>query len=87
MNITEERQKRILYSDGWLRSGDILMVRELSDLEKVEDIKGRIIDALAASTYIEAVSKGLSSRSPYDSKRLLKPTWRRSCGPGHPRAL
>ena len=59
MDITQERQKRILYSDGWLQSGGILMVRDDSDIEKVDDMKGRVIGALAASTYIE-------NAKPYD---------------------
>ncbi len=53
MDVTPARQEQILYSDGWLQSGGVLVVREGSDLERVEDMAGRTIGALAASTYIE----------------------------------
>jgi polar amino acid transport system substrate-binding protein len=53
MDITPARAEQILYSDGWLQSGGVLVVREASDIGTVEDMQGRIIGALTASTYIE----------------------------------
>ncbi|TVQ37757.1 MAG: amino acid ABC transporter [Geminicoccaceae bacterium] len=53
MDITPTRAEQILYSDGWLQSGGVLVVREGSDIASVEDMAGRIIGALTASTYIE----------------------------------
>lgn len=53
MDITEARQEQILYSDGWLQSGGILLVREGSDIATVDDMRGRVVGALAAFTYIE----------------------------------
>lgn len=63
MDITEERQKQILYSDGWIQSGGILMVQKGSDIKKVEDMKGRTIGALVASTYI-------TDAQPYGPKEI-----------------
>ena len=57
MDVTEKRQKEILYSDAWLESGGILMVQKDSDIKTVDDIKGKTIGALIASTYIEAGKK------------------------------
>ena len=57
MDITDARQKQILYSDAWLESGGILMVRKNSPIKTVEEIKGKTIGALVASTYIEAAQK------------------------------
>jgi polar amino acid transport system substrate-binding protein len=54
MDITEARQKQILYSDGWIESGAILLVRKGSALKTPADMKGKVIGALAASTYITA---------------------------------
>ena len=57
MDVTEKRQKEILYSDGWLESGGILMVQKDSPIKSVDEIKGKTIGALVASTYIEAAEK------------------------------
>ena len=54
MDVTEARQEQILYSDGWIESGAIVLVREGSDIGQPADIKGKVIGALAASTYIAA---------------------------------
>ncbi|NQW08824.1 MAG: transporter substrate-binding domain-containing protein [Alphaproteobacteria bacterium] len=54
MDVTEARQKQILYSDGWIESGAVVLVRQGSDIKKPADIKGKVIGALAASTYISA---------------------------------
>lgn len=63
MDITEERRKQILYSDGWIQSGGVLLVQEGSDIETVEDMKGRTIGALVASTYI-------TDSEPYGPKEI-----------------
>jgi len=48
MDITAARQEQILYSDAWLKSGGVLLVRDDSDIADVEDMAGRTIGALAA---------------------------------------
>lgn len=57
MDVTEARQKEILYSDAWLESGGILMVQKDSDIKNAQEIKGKTVGALVASTYIEAANK------------------------------
>lgn len=56
MDITEERQQQILYSDGWLESGGVLLVQEDSPVRSANEIEGKIIGTLAASTYAEAAT-------------------------------
>lgn len=69
MDVTEKRQKEILYSDGWLESGGILMVQTDSDIKTVDQIKGKTIGALVASTYLEAADKfGASGTKAYKSE-------------------
>ncbi len=57
MDITEKRQKEILYSDAWLEGRGILMVQTNSPIKSVDEIKGKTIGALVASSYIEAANK------------------------------
>lgn len=52
-DITSERQKKILFSDGWLESGGRLVVREDSLIETVDDIRGKVVGCLVASTWAE----------------------------------
>lgn len=54
MDITEERQKQITYSDGWIESGGRLLVREDSDITSLDQIQGKTIGALVASSWGES---------------------------------
>lgn len=56
MDITDARQEQILYSDGWISSGAIVLTNTGSDITSPADLEGRVIGALAASTYIDAAA-------------------------------
>ena len=58
MDITRERQERVLFVDGWLESGGRLVVHGDSDIRTLEDFKGRSMGVLVASTWAE-LAKGL----------------------------
>lgn len=51
MDITPERQKAILFSDGWLESGGRIVTLEGSDIKSAADLKGKTVGALVASTW------------------------------------
>jgi len=51
MDITEERQKQVTFSDGWLESGGRVIVREDSDITTPADIKGRPVGGLVSSNW------------------------------------
>lgn len=51
MDITEERQKKVMFSDGWLESGGRVVVREDSDIQSPADIEGRDVGGLVASNW------------------------------------
>ena len=51
MDITEERQKQVLFSDGWLESGGRVVVRTDSDIKTPADIKGHKVGGLVASSW------------------------------------
>ena len=69
MDITEERQEQILYSDGWIESGVILMVQTDSDITSVDGIEGITIGALVASTFAEAArNRGAADVKLYKSE-------------------
>ena len=53
MDITEERQKSVVFSSGWLESGGALAVRQESPIKVVADIKGGTIGCLVASTWAD----------------------------------
>ncbi|MRG85774.1 transporter substrate-binding domain-containing protein [Salinibacillus xinjiangensis] len=50
ISITDERKKEIDFSDKYLDSGLILVVREDSDIQSIEDIDGLKVGAQAGST-------------------------------------
>jgi len=60
MDITPERQEKVLFSDGWLESGGRLIVRKDSTIKEIKDIKGKVVGALVASTWSE-VAEGLGA--------------------------
>ena len=51
MDITAERQKRVLFSDGWLESGGRVMTLLDSSINSAADLKGRNVGALIASSW------------------------------------
>lgn len=51
MDITEERQKKVLFSDGWLESGGRVVVHEDSDIMTPADVSGRVVGGLVASNW------------------------------------
>ncbi len=48
MDITEERQKAVLFSDGWLESGGRIVTMEDSAIKSAADLKGKAVGALVA---------------------------------------
>lgn len=51
MDITAERQKKVLFSDGWLESGGRVVVRKDSDITAPDQVKGRTVGGLVASNW------------------------------------
>jgi len=51
MDITAERQKQVVFVDGWLESGGRLVVKADPPLKTSEDIKGKTVGVLVASTW------------------------------------
>ncbi|QIB33568.1 transporter substrate-binding domain-containing protein [Ancylobacter pratisalsi] len=51
MDITAERQKQVMFADGWLESGGRVVTKKGSDIKKAADIKGRTVGVLVASTW------------------------------------
>jgi len=61
MDITPERQKKVTFSDGWLESGGRLVVRDNSDIKDLNNLKGKVVGALVASTMAKA-AEGLGAK-------------------------
>ncbi|MDE0210982.1 MAG: transporter substrate-binding domain-containing protein [Boseongicola sp.] len=55
MGITEERQKAVTFCDGWVETGAQVVVREGSDYSSADQLRGKKIGAIAASTFIPIV--------------------------------
>lgn len=53
MDITKERQERVLFVDGWLESGGRLIVNKDSDIKSIEQFKGHTMGVLVSSTWAE----------------------------------
>jgi polar amino acid transport system substrate-binding protein len=53
MDITKERQEQVLFVDGWLESGGRLVVHKDSDIEALDQFKGKKMGVLVASTWAE----------------------------------
>lgn len=51
MDITEERQQKVTFSDGWLESGGRIVTAKGSDIASEADLKGRPVGALVASNW------------------------------------
>lgn len=55
MDITEERQKAVVFVDGWLESGSRVLVRRTETaITRPADLRGRSVGVLVASTYAKA---------------------------------
>lgn len=58
MDITKERQQRVLFVDGWLESGGRLVVHKDSSITATDQFKGKTMGVLVSSTWAE-LAKGL----------------------------
>lgn len=58
MDITKERQARVLFVDGWIESGGRLVVHKDSDITAFDQFKGKTMGVLVSSTWAE-LAKGL----------------------------
>lgn len=55
MSITEERQKQVVFCDGWLESGAQLVVPTDSPIKGYDELAGRKIGTLTASVYVPMI--------------------------------
>ena len=53
LDITPERRQKVSFSDGWIESGARLIVPEGSPVQQPDDIAGKTIGVLAASTWAD----------------------------------
>lgn len=53
MDITEERQQKVTFSNGWLESGGRLIVHKDSGIDSIAGIKGKAVGVLVASTWTD----------------------------------
>ncbi len=59
MDITPERQKQVVFADGWLESGGVVVVPSNTSIKTPADLKGKTVGALASSTFAKiAEDKG-----------------------------
>jgi polar amino acid transport system substrate-binding protein len=59
MDITEARQKQVTFSNGWLESGGRVVIGKDSAIKSANDIKGKSVGALVASSWTKiAEDKG-----------------------------
>ena len=65
MGITAERQKAVTFCDGWLETGARAVVRKDSQYKSPDELKGKAIGAIAASTFIPIVEKLGGKLKPY----------------------
>ena len=57
MDITGERQQKIIFSNGWLESGGRLIVRKDSGIDSTAGINGKAVGVLVASTWVDLAKK------------------------------
>jgi polar amino acid transport system substrate-binding protein len=53
MGITAERQKKVFFGNAWVESGARLVVKSDSPIQKKEDVKGKSVGVLVASTWVK----------------------------------
>ncbi len=64
MDITEARQKQVTFANGWLESGGRVVVGKDSPIKSGEDLKGKTVGALVASSWTKiAEEKGATVKS------------------------
>ncbi|MFT4013824.1 MAG: transporter substrate-binding domain-containing protein [Paracoccus sp. (in: a-proteobacteria)] len=68
MDITEERQKAVTFSDGWLESGGRVVVKTGSDITKPADVKGRPVGGLVASNWTKIAEELGAEVKPYKAE-------------------
>ena len=68
MDITAERQKSILFSDGWLESGARVVTRASSPIKSAADLKGKTVGALFSSTFAKIAQDAGATVKPYKSE-------------------
>jgi polar amino acid transport system substrate-binding protein len=51
MDITSERQKQVMFADGWLESGGRIVTKVGSPIKTPADIKGKTVGVLVATTW------------------------------------
>jgi polar amino acid transport system substrate-binding protein len=51
MDITAARQKQVTFADGWLASGAMILTRKTTGIRTGDDLKGKNVGAVAASTF------------------------------------
>lgn len=67
MDITPERQKAIIFADGWIESGGRIIIPQDSAIQSAQDLKGKRIGAQVSSTYAQlAVGHGAILKSYVD---------------------
>ena len=57
MGITAKRQEAVTFCDGWLETGARVVVREDSAYKMHDEMNGKVIGAIAASTFIPIIEK------------------------------
>ncbi|AYC28568.1 transporter substrate-binding domain-containing protein [Paenisporosarcina cavernae] len=67
MAITEERSKRVAFSDPYYYSGGMIFVPENSDIASADDLKGKTIGVVAQSTYDTAAQEYTDDIKYYNS--------------------
>ncbi|WP_137388703.1 transporter substrate-binding domain-containing protein [Rhodoligotrophos defluvii] len=60
MDITPERQKQVLFADGWLESGGRIVTQKDSPIKKPADVKGKTVGVLVATTW-QKIAEGLGA--------------------------
>lgn len=68
MDITAERQKAVLFSDGWLESGGRIVVLKDSAIKSAADLKGKNVGALIASNWFKIAEKKGATVKGYKSE-------------------
>src|SRR5262245_14915728 len=64
MDITPERQKQVIFADGWLESGGRVVTPKDSSIKSAADLKGKTVGALVSSTWSKiATDKGANVKS------------------------
>ena len=57
MGITAERQQQVTFCDAWVESGARLVVAQDSPIRSYDDVRGRTIGVLVASTFVPLVDR------------------------------